>query len=264
MDYQEILRWIINHLWVEVAIVVFFVASVYLAFQKQNVVELKPLRLPNPERVPPAPESQAELELIDLGFRWIGDFDASSVEGVVTLTRFYSSKDGLHQGMIVDVESQDYQTSMVEFNSELSPQGNISTNNNRQPGVYSYRLEMLVVRAPWKRIVRELFTLHQALCGAATQCGFRPRLLHAKDLCFQVSNDSRQDLEGECARGRLHPISANSYQTTFLGALRYTPRIWFKMVHGHLLIWYRPADQTLAARARRRFARAAREVGMTR
>jgi hypothetical protein len=210
------------------------------------------------------PESRVEWELADLGFRWIGDFDASSSDRVVLLTRIYFSADNTCQAAVIHLRSQDDQTSMVEFSAELAPRGGICTNNNRQPGIFSYRPEKLVVRAPWKRTAQELFILHQALCGAAAQSGFSARPIHPSDLSLHVADDSRADYEGERARGCLYPISANTYQTTFVGALLYTPRIWFNLAHGHLFSWYHPSDQTLVARAQRRFARAADAAGLTR
>jgi hypothetical protein len=48
MNYLDIVRWLLDHLWVEVVIVFFLAVSVYLAFQKHDVIELKPLRLPDP------------------------------------------------------------------------------------------------------------------------------------------------------------------------------------------------------------------------
>jgi len=250
--------WVLQHLWIELALALFAIGSIYLSFQTSQVVRLKPLNLPSSPGAVPLNETRTDQELRALGFLWIGDFDASSVPNLTTLVRFHSSVDFVHHAVLITVQSSVEKSTMVEFSTELVPGGSVTTNNNRQPGIYRYRLEKLVVRAPWKGSIRDLFTLHQLLCEAAVASGFALRPIPPHLLVDHITTDSRMDIEGELKLGRMRRIDPDTYRTTLKGAVTYVPRIWFKMIHGFLFDWYRVSDHTQIQRARQRFVKAAR------
>lgn len=260
---MNVFGWLVEHVWIEIAIqaaiLLFLIFSVSLASHTARVIELKPLKLPASPEERPLVETDADRNLMNLGFHWIGDFDTSTSDKVVMLSRFYTSIDNLHHAVILNVHHEFDRFSLLEFCTSLAPRGSVSTNNNRQLGIFSYRLEKLVVRAPWKRSVKELLDLHASLCEVAVQNGFTPHRISISELPAHILADSRADMEGERARGCMRPLTSNTYRTTFKGALLYTPRIWLKMTHGLWFGWCQPTDRKLMNCAQRRFARAARE-----
>ena len=187
------------------------------------------------------------------------NLSGSSPEFLVTAIFKHSITEKVNHVVILNVHNEFDRFSLLEFCTSLAPRGSVSTNNNRQLGIFSYRLEKLVVRAPWKRSVKELLDLHASLCELAVQNGFKLLRISNAELPAHILADSRADMEGERARGCMRPLTPNTYRTTFKGALLYTPRIWLKMTHGLWFRWCQPTDRKLINRAQRRFARAARE-----
>jgi hypothetical protein len=219
------------------------------------------LRQPGTLGDQPVTRSFAEEELQHLGYRWLGDYDASSVQGVVMLVRAYLSSDAHHVALWVNSQAGDERNQILEFSTTLSPSGNITTNNSSQAGAFVYPPDKFMAKVPWKKSVAELVQLHLALCETAAECGFAPVAMSAAGFLESVEAESRREMELQVAHGRMKSVSDECYQITLKGAILITPRVWARMLFGSLLGAARRSDQSLRLEVRRRYGALSRGLG---
>ena len=207
-------NWLLDHLWIELALLLVGICSVYFAYNTSRPVNLKAVLLPKTRGEVPEDCTWVDEELAELGFQWIGDFDASSHTNVATMVRFHASKDYLYHALLVAVANGIGDFIMVEFTTKLTAGGEVTTNNSPLPGIYSCRTEKIVVRAPWKSGIRDLFALHQKLCEAAISVGQSLSAVPLGQISQEVAASSKRDLDDEVKLGRLTLIAPDMYRTT--------------------------------------------------
>jgi len=154
--------------------------------------------------------------------------------------------------IIVDIKTADAVFTKLEFSTLLKPCGSISTNNYDQPNVFSHEAEKIVINAPWKKSAAELWNLHSLLVNAAGECSFLPVAIHPDEFADRVREVIRLDFERQVEKGRMKQVGTDQYRLTLLGSLLATPKVWFRMSFGILVILCRPSDATLQRKIHRR------------
>jgi len=253
---------VLGHLWVEAVVLVFVICVIFLKAAVQRVIRLRPLRMPVSPADQPAPRSMAEQEMQLLDFRWLGDFDASASDDVKMVVRAYVSADRFHLAVFAVAESGEESNSMIEFSTSFKPHGNLCTNNSTQASVYVYPVDKLIIKAPWKKSVRELHELHLAMCDVVAECGFQAAAVSAEGFSEALAMESRRDFEAQVGHGLLRQVGEDSYCMTVKGAVLMTSKVWWRMAYGFLFGWIRPSDASLLKRARKQFTAASQQAGV--
>ena len=243
---------IFDHLWFELLLLAVGITAVFLAFTTHRVPRLDVLSHPSPPGANPSPRDEYERELQTLGFHHLGDYDSTMTSSISMILRAYASPDMFSAVIILDIKTTDAAFTKLEFSTLLKPCGSISTNNYDQPSVFSYATEKIVINAPWKKNATELRDLHFLLVEAAKECSFYPVAIHPGEFADRVREVIRRDFERQVEKGRMKRVGTDQYRLTLLGSLLATPKVWFRMSYGILVIWFRPSDEALQRKTYRR------------
>jgi len=257
MDLLHIL-WtgFIGHLDTELVFVGLGVFMVFSARRTQTVPKFRAAASSASDVQFMAQFSPCGQELVDLGFKPVGEFDVSMNASVQMVIDVFLSADQLSVATIVKVRSAAERLSFVEFHTDLAPHGNITTNNSRHASIFYNPPDKLVVKVPWRRRVADIFKLHGELCEAARDHLFNPTPIHPGKIeeCFVKA--IRQSFDDQVKCGRMVKVSEDVYRASFKGALIFVPLVWHKMTYGFLYHLYRPANQTYCKILGRRLQKA--------
>ena len=245
MDLLHIL-WtgFIGHLDTELVFVGLGIFMVFSARRTQTVPKFRPVSslAGNPQlAIPLSPYGQ---QLADLGFQPVGEYDVSMNATVQMVIDVFLSPDQLCVGTIVKVRSEATGFSFVEFHTDLSPHGNITTNNSKHASIFYYPPDKLVVKVPWRRRVADIFALHSELCEAAKDHLFNPAPLKPDRIEECFIRAIRQSFDDQVKCGRMVKVSEDAYRASLKGVLIFVPLVWHKQVYGILYNLYRPSNQT--------------------
>lgn len=246
------LGFILSSLWFDAALLLIGVTAVYLSMQRHRVPAMIPLKDRSCGDGQPEPSNSAEAQLQDMGFRYCGDYDFAAMRSVGMFIQAYLSPDELHWAAIVNTRTRTESFSMVEFSTRLSPFGSITTNNGRNVTFFRYPVHKILLRAPWKRSVRELYDLHLSLLDVAQGFGYQAQRLKPADFRNAVIASCKRDYEMQIAKGILTPMEPDTYRLTLKGAAIGTPIVWFQMMYGFLFFWYRRSDASFCRKVQKR------------
>ena len=245
MDLLNILwNGLAGHAQSEIVFVACAIMMVYSARRSQTVPNFRPTA-----SSASAPQFMAQLnprgqELVDLGFKPVGEYDVSMNSSVQMVIDVFLSADQLCVGTVVKVRGATEGFSFVEFHTDLAPHGNVTTNNSKHASIFYYPPDKMVVKVPWRRRVADVFALHSELCEAAKDHLFNPTPLQPGKIeeCFIRS--IRQSFDDQVKCGRMVKVSEDVYRASLKGALIFVPLVWHKKVYGILYQLYRPSNQT--------------------
>lgn len=238
-----------------VAIILLGITVVFLSAQVMTIPLMKPLTDPAAWTPIPAPRDTLEAELQMLGFRFIGDFDATMYTATSMRVRAYTDPDRLHGAILMDGKSGSERATILEFSTRLHPSGSIVTNTSPYPVIWSYPLDKCVVRVPWKRAAAKVLELHQALCHTAQKEKFIAETFSVVTFAEEVIKATREDMEYQVEAGRYRKIGQDQYRPTLLGIVIAVPRLWLNMTYSFMFSWYRPPAFFFCWRLRRRLRR---------
>jgi hypothetical protein len=242
------MQFILDYFWVDLVLLAFAIAAVYFSLQVHSVPALRTISAKPPLR--------QDDEMRDLGFTHVGSFDASSNPALQLHVWVYLSADRQTMAVVVNLSTIEDLIRTVEFHSDLSPSGNISTGNSKHAGTFYYPPHKTVVKAPWKKGLLDLFNLHKSLCETAWQNGFQPVTIQADRVRESILNDMRGDYEYQVRSGRMIRISEDKYRLSLKGAIISVPLVWSRMVHTFAYELYRPSNAAHCRRLGRRLRRA--------
>jgi hypothetical protein len=145
---QFFLTKIAEHLGAELGLLAIGIFIVLIGRQTQRVPEFHPMNeSPADQPGPPIPSSCAG-QLARLGFKPVAKFDASMNSSVAMIVDVFLSADHRCLAAMVKVRSSTAAFSFVEFDTNLSPHGNITTNNNNQATIYYRPPDKMIAKVP--------------------------------------------------------------------------------------------------------------------
>jgi hypothetical protein len=248
------MNFLVDHAWIELALVGLFILVTYASATKHTVPDIRPVT--GREALRPPASGPLEAGLINLGYEHVGDYDASATDQVEMKIQVYLSPDRLCTAVIANVKSAAQTFSLVEFNTDLSPHGNITTSGSKYPNTFYYPPDKMVAKVPWKTSVAEMAALHTLLCETAREDQFVPVRMDPGRIRECVVAEMRRDYEYQVKCGRMTEVSPDVYRSTLKGTFIAVPLIWSKMVHGFIHNLYHPSNETFCRRLRGRLKKA--------
>lgn len=230
------------------------ITVVFMKAQVMTVPLMKPLTDPDSWTPVPKARDSIESELQELGFRFIGDFDAAMSSDTSMRIRAYSDPDRLVWAILMDGKSGSEKVTILEFSTKLLPAGSIVTNTSPYPVISSYPLEKCVVRVPWKKTAK-VFELHKALYDTAVEEGFAADAMPGRNFADEVIKATRKDQEYQVETGRSIKVADDKYRMSLKGVAIAVPRLWLNMTYSFLFSWFKPSDGYFKSRIRRRLSR---------
>ena len=244
MDFLHII-WtgLAGHFEGELAFVAVAIFIIYGGRQTHRVPKILPASSQHTE-LPLSARASLQIQgLADLGFQPAGKYDVSMTSSVRMNIDVLLSADHLYVATIVRAHSEAEDISFVEFHTDLSPHGNITTNNSKHASIFYYPPDKMVVKVPWQKSVMGLFDLHVELCEAAKNHLFHPTSIKPDQIERLVIQGIRNSFEDQVKCGRMVRVSEDTYRASFKGALISVPLIWLKMAYGFLYEIHRPSNR---------------------
>ena len=194
---------------------------------------------------PRTPRNKAEEQLHDLEFDYIGEFDASP--GLKTKARlfYYLSPDRFFSACVIAFKAPAREVIVVEFLTRLSPIGSILTGDGTDANLFTREPGEVVVKAPWKKSVRDLYDLHRLLCMAATQEKYKLQQVNARTAVDDFVAEFIKDYDRQVQAGYMRKINDKTYGSTFKGSLHAIPRVLLKLATGWVRLVVPPPDEAI-------------------
>lgn len=246
---------LVNLFWLDAVVILAGVTLIYASMQKHRVPAMTPLDDRSVNGAPPEPLNRFEAEVQEMGFQYCGDYGFGGSDAVEMILQGYLSNDRLHCMVIMHVKAEFEAFTAIEFSTELTPFGNITTNNNRQVGIFRYPLHKTLTKAPWKKSARDVYDLHLSLVEIANANGYQAKCIDPSRFAEEVRNDSIRDFESQERRGVLTRTATDTYRLSLWGAIRSVPRVWGQIAYGALFFLYRRSDQAFHRTLQRRFGK---------
>ncbi len=253
---MEIIEIIFRYFWYELFFVLLGIVLVY-----HSRVKFYPYTPRNiSDSVPEDFETYfqfSEEAFFDLDWIRLGTFHCTHPkEQTVIIARFYCSPDYNHAAMLAQcIPSEGDALYLTEFYSELSPCGSILTNNNPYPDSLAHPNDKFVFKFPSISYVNILHAYHLDFCQVAqsksfTLKKFKPECL--EDYLYYVF---KRDYEYQVKKGRMKRVGENAYSWTLCGAVLAAPKQAIHLLYGSLFSFYRPKQEKMIKRMKRRLAK---------
>jgi hypothetical protein len=236
----------------EIVTVVLVITIVFSSLKRITIPAVTQLPVTCEPGLAPEPRDELETQVQQLEFRYVGDFDVTSIRQVSSRVRAYVSRDLFFAAILVDMTTTEGKTTVLEFVSELNPAGGITTNNFSLPSVYSRRPGNMRASVPWKTTAKDVFALHMALCQVARDEKLGLQSIYVTGFAERLRDDMRKENEYQVEMGRLRRAGKDKYRMTLRGAIIAAPLVWYCRAYGGLFSWYKVPDAYYCAKFRSR------------
>lgn len=257
---MEIITKLLSYFWYEIFFVVIGIVVVYRSFQKFYPYIPNNISDSVPQDFEDYFQSHEEV-LFNLDWICLGIFNCTHPKNQnIIIARFFCSPNSDHAAMLAQCKAADGNIEyIIEFCSELSPCGSISTNNNPYPDSIAHQKTKFIFKFPWISSVNILHDYHLSFCQAAQSESFTLKKFKPEGLEDYIYNIFKRDYEFQVKKGRMKKVDESVYAWTIRGVILAVPIQAIYFLHSYLFRLYRPKQTTLIERMRKKLAKIRQE-----